>query len=253
MPETVLITGATGGIGRELALAYARPGCTLVLQGRDAARLDALARACADAGAATETRALDVRDVAALQTWLQELASRRAIDLAIINAGTINTLHGDKQAESWPDIERVLEVNVRAAFAAVSALLPHMERRGSGQIALVSSLLAYFGMPVAPAYSASKAALKVYGEALRRPMAARGVRINVALPGFVKTDMSDELRVPKPFMITARDAALRIQRGLSRNDARISFPFPLSLGCRILALLPVAVAQRVLALLDYRA
>ena len=250
-PEVVLITGATGAIGAALARAYAAPGRALVLQGRNESRLKEIARACEGLGAAVETQALDVRELPALAAWLEAVAARRAPDLAIVNAGSINVLRQGDGHEPWEAVERVLSVNVGAAIATVTALLPHMRRRRSGQIALVSSLLAWFGMPAAPAYSASKAALKTYGEALQGPLAREGIRVSVVLPGFVKSEMSDELRVPKPFMLSAAAAAARIKGGLERGEARISFPLPLAVGCRILAALPPAAAQRLLALLGF--
>ena len=250
-PQTVLITGATGAIGGALARAYAAPGRTLVLHGRNSERLQAIARACEGLGARVESRAFDVRDSVVLTAWLEDVASRLGVDLVIVNAGVINVLRPGEAREDREDAERVMDVNVGAALATVSALLPHMRKRGSGQIALVSSLLAWFGMPIAPAYSASKAALKSWGEALRGSLARAGIRVSVVLPGFVKSDMSDELRIPKPFMITAEDAARRIVRGLERNEARISFPFPLNLGCWFLSTLPPVLAQGILALLGF--
>jgi short-subunit dehydrogenase len=154
-PGTILITGATGAIGAALARAYAAPGRALVLHGRNEARLQDVVRECERAGAEVEARALDVRDLPALAAWLDDVASRRVVDLAVVNAGAIHVLEPGEAHEPWQEVERVLAVNVGAAIATVTALLPHMRRRGSGQIALVSSLLAWFGMPVAPAYSAS--------------------------------------------------------------------------------------------------
>jgi len=250
-PQTILITGASGAIGSALALAYAAPGRTLVLHGRNEARLQEVARACQKQGARIETRALDLQDTGALTAWLEELTSRQQIDLVIVNAGAINVLRPGVKEEAWQDIRRVYDVNVRAALATVTVLLPQMRARGSGQIALVSSLLAWFGMPVAPTYSASKAALKSYGEALRVSLAPDGIKVSVILPGFVKSEMSDELRLPKPFMVSAEDAARRIRRGLERDEARISFPFPLNLGCWFLSALPPALSQSILALLGF--
>jgi short-subunit dehydrogenase len=246
-----LITGATGAIGAALARAYAAPGRVLVLHGRNEARLGEIAGACRRLGAEVETKALDVRDLPALAAWLEDVGARRAPDLAIVNAGAINVLKPGEAHERREDAERVHAVNVDGAIATVTALLPHMKRRGSGQIALVSSLLAWFGLPVAPAYSASKAALKNYGEALVGPLAREGIRVSVVLPGFVQSDMSDELKVPKPFMLTADDAAARIKLGLERGEARVSFPLPLALGARLLAALPPALAGRALALLGF--
>ena len=156
------------------------------------------------------------------------------------------------RGEAWEDVKRIADINVRAVLATVTALLPYMLRRGSGQIALMSSLLAYVGMPAAPAYSASRAAVRIYGETVRAPLARHGILVNVVLPGFVKSDMSDQLPVAKLFMMSAESAARRIQRGLARNQARISFPWPLALACWSLSLLPPALSQRVLALLTAR-
>ena len=249
-PATVLITGATGAIGSALALAYAAPACTLVLHGRNAARLREVAQACEARGARAETMVLDLQDVSALIAWLEETGSRHVVDLAIVNAATIGIVRPGGRGEAWQDVRRIADVNVRAALATVTTLLPYMLRRGSGQIALMSSLVAYVGLPVAPAYSASRAAVRIYGETVRAPLARHGIRVNVVLPGFVKSDMSDRLPVSKLFMMSAESAARRIQRGLARNQARISFPWPLALGCWCLSFLPPALAQRVLALLE---
>jgi short-subunit dehydrogenase len=250
-PKTVLITGATGAIGAALARAYAAPGRALVLQGRNEARLKDLAAACESLGAEVEVKALDVRELPAIAAWLDDVASRRAVDLAVVNAGTINVLKPGETHERREDIERVFAVNLGAAIATVTTLLPHMLRRGTGQIALVSSLLAWFGMPVAPAYSAAKAALKNYGEALSVALGREGIRVSVVLPGFVQSDMSDELKVPKPFMITPEDAAARIKRGLEREQARISFPLPLALGSRLIAMLPSRAARTAISLMGF--
>jgi short-subunit dehydrogenase len=145
----------------------------------------------------------------------------------------------------------VIQVNIRAALATVCALVPAMRRRGAGQIALVSSIAAWHGVPLTPAYSASKAALKAYGEALRGALAPAGIEVNVVLPGFVRTAMSDKFPGPKLFMLSAEDAARRIVRGLARDRARISFPLLPSLFMRSLALLPAAAAQRILRSMGY--
>jgi short-subunit dehydrogenase len=113
-----------------------------------------------------------------------------------------------------------------------------MATRGYGQIALMSSLGAYVGMPISPAYNASKAALKVYGDGLRGWLAPQGVGVSVICPGFVESAMSDKYPGPRPFMLSAEHAAQIIRKGLADNRAVIAFPLPLAMTMRFLALLP---------------
>src|SRR5690606_32616370 len=133
------------------------------------------------------------------------------------------------------------------------SVLPAMRRRGTGQIALLSSLAAYFGLPSTPSYSASKAAVKAYGEALRGWLAPEGIRVNVIMPGYVRSPMCDDLPGPTPFLWSPARAARVIGRGLARDKARISFPFPLSLGCWFLAVLPARLSVYILGKLGYGA
>ena len=158
-PQTVLITGATGGIGGALVDVYAEPGNTLILQGRNAARLAELSAQCEARGARVLTRVLDVRNRDELSAWLREVCDQEAVNLVIVNAGVNTNIGPEGKGERWEDIEALIEVNVLAAMATVDAVLPSMRARGAGQIALISSLAAYFGLPVTPSYCASKAAV----------------------------------------------------------------------------------------------
>jgi short-subunit dehydrogenase len=250
-PSVVLITGASGGIGAALACAYAAAGRTLILQGRNPEKLAQVAEQCRRMHAEVVPLQLDVGDSPEVIEHLGMIADAHAIDLAIVNAGINRTLSTLGEIQSWTDTDAVISVNLRGSLATVSALLPAMRRRGRGQIALVSSLAAYVGMPAAPAYSASKAALKMYGDAMRDSLAAEGIAINVVLPGFVRTSMGEGFPGPHPFMLSPEEAARRIQRGLSRNAAHIAFPFPLSWGMWALSALPVPVAQGILRLLGF--
>lgn len=246
-----MITGATGGIGRALAELYATDGRTLVLQGRNASNMDQVASVCLQRGARVRLEAIELRDAAVLMQRLQALCALQPVDLAIVNAGVTSHIGADGQGEAWERVEAIVDINIRAAFATVQALLPSMRRRGKGQIALIGSLSAYFGLPVTPSYCASKAALKAYGESLRGWLAAEGIAVNVVLPGFVETAMSAVFPGPKPFMLRPDAAARVIARGLARNSARISFPFPLSWGMRWLAALPPDISLRLLCALGY--
>ncbi|MCP4337586.1 MAG: SDR family NAD(P)-dependent oxidoreductase [Desulfobulbaceae bacterium] len=251
LPRTVLITGATGGIGSALAKVYAEPGTTLILQGRNTIRLDELVELCQAKGARVLTRILDLRDRDELSAWLQEICIQEKLDLVIVNAGVNTNIGPEGAGERWEDVQTLIEVNVLAAMATVNAVLPSLRASGAGQIALMSSLSAYFGLPVTPSYSASKAAIKAYGEALRGWLAPEGIRVNVVMPGYVESRMCRDMPGPKPFLWPAEKAARAIKRGLARNQSRISFPFWLSSGSWWLSVLHPAVSARILRLLNY--
>lgn len=247
----VVITGASGAIGSALALEYAAPDVFLWLQGRRDEALKALAQQCEARGAEVGTAAFDLRDLAALREWAEQVVTRGAPDLLIVNAGLNTHIGPQGEPEPWEAVEALLDVNLKAAMVIVHALLPAMRAQGRGQIALVSSLAAYFGLPVTPTYCATKAGLKAYGEALRGWLAPEGIRVNVIMPGYVKSPMCDDMPGPKPFLWTPERAAKVIRRGLERNKARISFPFPLNWGAWWLAVLPASVSTRILRWLGY--
>ena len=246
--RSILITGATSAIGSALAWEYAAPGVMLYLHGRNAERLQEVAAACQVQGAQVDTTRLDVRDFTALRVWLEEL---EPLDLVIINAGMNTHIGPNGEPEPWDEVDALLDVNLKAAMVIAHAVLPAMRARGRGQIALVSSLAGYFGLPVTPTYSATKAGLKAYGEALRGWLAPEGIRVNVVMPGYVKSPMCDDMPGPKPFLWSPERAAKAIRRGLARDKARISFPFPLNWGTWWLAVLPAGLSSRIVRWLGF--
>ncbi|EXI68573.1 MAG: 3-oxoacyl-[acyl-carrier-protein] reductase FabG [Candidatus Accumulibacter adjunctus] len=244
----ILISGATSAIGSALGEVYAQPGVTLYLHGRNEAKLAEVADRCRAKGAEVQAQRLDLRDLIALRVWLESLAT---LDLVIVNAGMNTHVGPAGELEPWAEVDALLDVNLKAAMAIVHAVLPAMRARGSGRIALVSSLAAYFGLPVTPSYCASKAGLKAYGEALRGWLAPAGIQVNVIMPGYVRSPMCDEMPGPKPFLWSPKRAALAIRQGIERDKARISFPFPLNWGTWWLAVLPASLSTRIVRWLGY--
>ncbi len=227
LPRHVLITGASSGIGEALALAYARPGALLSLTGRDVGRLAAVAAAAEARGAHVRQAILDVRDVAATAEWAIAADQAQPADLLVANAGISGGTHGGP--ESAEQTRAVFAVNLDGVVNTVLPLVPRMMARGGGQIAIISSLAGHRGFPGAPAYCASKAAVKVWGESLRGELAASGVKVNVVMPGFVKSRMTDVNDFPMPFFMSAEKAAEIIRKGLARDRARIAFPWQTAL------------------------
>jgi short-subunit dehydrogenase len=243
-PRTILITGASSGIGEALAEAYAGPGVTLVLTGRDRERLDAVAARCAERGAAVRAATVDVADRAAMADWLALVDRETPVDLCIANAGISGGT--GRRGESEEQARRILAVNVDGVLNTIHPLIGPMRERGKGQLALVSSLAGLRGYPGAPAYCASKAAVKSYGESLRLDLRPAGIEVSVICPGFVKSRITDRNRFPMPFLMDANRAASIIRRGLERNRGRIAFPLPTYLMAWMVAMLPAALADALL-------
>lgn len=244
--RVILITGAGRGIGEALALEYAEVGVCLVLLGRNADNLQRIAQACQAKGAEVKVLQADVTKPDELRQKLFQLDDGAPVDLLVANAGVTSGLEAGKCTEAWDGVKAVAQTNFLGVLATVSPICERMVARQKGQVAIMGSLSAYRGLPSCPAYSAAKAGAEAYGFALRAELAAQNVQVNIISPGYVESPMSDKLTGPKPFLISAAHAARIIKKGLAKNKARISFPFPLNLGARALALLPDRFARLVL-------
>ncbi len=237
-PRHVLLTGASSGIGTALAEAYARPGVRLTLGGRNRERLEIVAARCRERGAEVETGAIDVDAHEAMRAWVEAADRIQPLDLVIANAGiSAGTGSG---AESDAQTRDIFATNLAGALNTLQPAAAAMQARGRGQLAVISSLAAFRGFPGAPAYCGSKAAVRVWAEAMRPHLAAQGIGINVVCPGFVRSRMTAVNDFPMPFLMDAEKAARIIQRGLARDTARISFPWPLAAAVWLLAALPPA-------------
>lgn len=243
--KNILITGASSGIGAALAEAYAAPDSRLVLIGRDDQRLETVAQSCEEKGATVIRALTDVRNRDSLSISLQEWDRVHPFDLVIANAGISGGI-GASGGEGAQQVRDIFSINIDGALNTILPLIPRMKERGRGQIALMSSLAGFRGMPQAPAYCASKATLRVYGEALRGELAPFGVKVNVICPGFVRSRITDANGFYMPFFMEAPAAARVIQKGLKNNRARIAFPFPMYMMAWLLSLFPPGMTDLLL-------
>ncbi|HUB64516.1 MAG TPA: SDR family NAD(P)-dependent oxidoreductase [Methylocella sp.] len=246
-PRSILITGASSGIGRALALTYARHGVFLALIGRDRERLEDIAAAARAQGAEVSLGQLDVRDQEAMARWITAADARHPFDLVIANAGITTGLAPGDLAEEPAAVRAILGINLIGVLNTVEPLLRPMGARGAGQIVFIGSIAGVRGLPYAPAYCATKAAVHAYSESLRGRMEARGVRVSLVIPGFVKTPLNESIETMKPLEISATQAAVRIQRGLKRGRAIIAFPRSLYCLARLSRVLPVRCVDKVMA------
>ncbi len=247
MSKTILITGASSGIGASLARVHARAGVTLLLWGRDPARLEETAAACRALGAQAETDAFDIRDIGTLTARLSAADAATPLDLVIFNAGLGGSVPGDALAEAPENSWAMAEVNFVAPVVGAALIAGAMARRGHGQIVLVGSIAEAFPLPQAPTYAATKAGLAMYAEALDLRMKKHGVAVTLVSPGFIDTPMSQQVTEPKPFMITADAAARIIARGIARRKRRIVVPWQFAAIRGVANLLPRALLRLILS------
>lgn len=237
-PPTVVITGASSGIGEALALRYARQGATLGLLGRSNNRLHRVADECRRLGATVQTASLDVRARSEMERWLQDFDSHTPIDILIANAGVMAGRPPETEIEPSALSYGLMEINVLGVLNSIHPVLPRMLARRRGRIGIVSSIAAFVPLPDAPSYCASKSAILSYGLALRNALRQSGIGVSVICPGYVMTPMMQQETGDKPFAIESGAAANAIVRGLRRDRPIIAFPFWFALLTRAGGLLP---------------
>jgi 3-oxoacyl-[acyl-carrier protein] reductase len=234
----VLITGAANGIGRATALKLARNGVRTGLIDIDSKGLESLANELQDAGATFVAQTADVSRRMPLRRAVKEIeAALGQVDVLVACAGfgTL-TLVPDLELDT---LRRTFEVNMFGVAESIQAVLPGMLSRGRGHIVGVASLAGYRGFPWMISYSASKAALIAYLEALRPGLARRGITVTTACPGFVRTAMSTGVPYKRKVkMIEPEQAALHLVRAILRRPRNCVFPWSMRMGLAILKLMP---------------
>jgi short-subunit dehydrogenase len=246
-PRSILITGASSGIGRALALVYAREGVALSLIGRDRERLEAVAAAAHAQGAEVNLGQLDVQDQDVMAQWIKAADARCPFDLVVANAGITTGLAPGDIAEEPDAVRAIIGINLIGVLNTVEPLIAPMSARRAGQIAFIGSIAGLRGLPYAPSYCATKAAVHAYSESLRGRLEASGVRVSLIIPGFVKTPLNDGIDAIKPLEMTCAKAAILIQRGLERGRAVIVFPRSLYLLARVSRVLPIRFVDKLMA------
>lgn len=245
----VLITGASSGIGRALALALAAPGVTLHLGGRDLERLESVAEACRAHGATALPQALTVTDAEAMQIWIEAAGP---LDLVIANAGisggTAEMLesHAQTRAIFATNLDGMLNTVLPAMH--VMATQPADAAGVRGRIAVVASIAAFLPGPGAPAYCASKAAVDSWVVGTAPAARRRGIHLTSLCPGFIATPMTATNPFPMPGIMSAERAAGIMLRAIQRKRTRCAFPVWMAAGARFADLLPAswreAIANR---------
>jgi short-subunit dehydrogenase len=233
-----MITGASSGIGRGLALELARRGARLGLVARRAAVLDEIVDEVQTSGTRAIPLAADVRDAPALRAAADRLRDEFGrIDLLIANAGIGTTADAAKMQPD--DIASVININVLGAANSVAAVVPEMVAQGSGQLVVISSLAAYRGLPKSAAYCASKAAVSAFFESVRLDLQPRGLTVTIIHPGFIKTPLTAGRHADMPFLMELDDAVKLIVRAIEKKKKSYAFPWQLASIVRLGIVMPI--------------
>jgi len=249
--KVVLITGASSGIGRALAVELGRHGAALALLARRAGNLREIAAEVEASGASALALPADVRDAEAVRAAAAQALERWGrIDVLIANAGMGSTLNvTDLRAD---EAAEVIIVNTIGAINSVAAVLPGMIARRAGHLVAISSLAAFRGLPKSGHYSASKAALSTFFESLRVDLRNTGIDVTTIHPGFIKTPMTAPRKARMPYLLEVDDAARRIIHAIETRQRTYAFPWQLAWMVRLLALLPDALYDPLMARVSYR-
>ncbi|RDI24311.1 NAD(P)-dependent dehydrogenase (short-subunit alcohol dehydrogenase family) [Pseudacidovorax intermedius] len=209
--QVALVTGAAGGLGRAIALAYAQHGARLVLSDRKGDGLREVAARCESLGTAVHTVAADLAETAQVQRLAEQAqAAFGRIDLLVCNAGMQGPA-GPLLAVPAEDWARVFQVNLASAHALCAALVPAMGARGHGRVVLMASIAALRGNGAIGLYGLSKAALAQMARNLAVEWSPRGVCVNAIAPGLIRTPLADGLMANAAFM-ARRLAATPLRR-----------------------------------------
>ena len=248
--KVVLITGASSGIGRALAVELARRSASVGLLARREAELLRVAEEVEKAGGRALVLKADVRDAEQVEAAVARAEGLwGGVDVLVANAGVAAVKSGGELSAG--EVADLITINFLGAVNAVTAVVPGMTRRGGGHLVAVSSLASYRGLPKSAAYSASKAAMSTFFESLRVDLRRSGVLVTTIHPGFIRTPLTAERKV-LPFLVEPDVAARKIVRAIEQGRKTYAFPWQLAGLARLGKLMPAALYDRIASRRDFR-
>jgi short-subunit dehydrogenase len=241
--KTIVITGATGGIGTALTNAYSVNNNNLGLIAREHKKLKELSETCSNKQANITYSGIDVRDSKLIKTWINDFDSKNPIDILIANAGVTCGLGENNSQELEQEAKRVADVNYQGTVNTISSILDKMIERKQGHIVIIASLAGLSALADMPSYSASKAAIIAYGHSIRQWLKPYNIHVTIICPGFITSPMSARHIGKKPFEMSAENAAVKIVKAINKKKKLYAFPFLLAAGTQACRLLPIFLSD----------
>jgi len=236
----ILITGASSGLGEELARQYATKDNELILLARREKKLFNLRSQLFEKAKSIDIIVADVTDFKPLQEKIKRVG---AVDIVILNAG-ISLGHSDN-IETIDEVKNLYDVNLLSNHAILEILLPKFVEQGYGKIVFISSLASLFSMPSSTIYSSSKRALNAYAEGIRYKYKKDGIKVINILPGFIKSELTDKNEFKMPFLLSTEDGVKKIKSAIEKNRRNTIFPLRFYLIIKFLNLLPSFLREKI--------
>lgn len=235
--RTVLITGASSGIGEEFAKQLADKGCRLILLARREDRLEKLVNSLPVHEQGHIYFKCDVGDYDQVKSCCEQILDQNILpDVLILNAGYSQKF--DVRSFKSEPVKRMMDVHFFGAIYFLEFFLPQMIERNSGHVVFMASLAGFRGMPKAGPYSAAKAALGVFLESLRVDLYQTNLNFTLLSPGFIETPLTTKNEFPMPFIMPLPKAVRKMIKGIERKKCEVHLPGALSIPAKMSRFLP---------------
>ena len=244
--KNIIITGASSGLGKALAIEYANKDTTLFLTGRNQSRLCITANACIKKGAKVFYKPINIKDREKLKNWINDINNDYRIDLVIANCG-ISGGTSKQNIENSEQVYDIFDTNIYGVLNTILPVINIMKKQKSGNIAIISSMASFLPLPSSPSYSATKVCIRYFGESLYNNLKNDNIHVSIICPGFIKTPLTDRNNFKMPFLMEVEKASKIIKNGIEKNKKLIIFPKIMYFLSKLIDILPNFIKDFILS------
>lgn len=242
MKKNIWIVGCSSGIGLQLLKLYLKNGHSVVASSRNANDSYELKQYLKDYKSTLKLVNLDVQNIDDIKEKTKEVFSHFiTLDLLIFNAGVYESMSSEQINIKY--VESMMDINYLGAVRLTKEVIPYFYKQDFGRFVFNGSLSSYFALPYSFAYSASKSALVSFAQSIQPELLQRNIETQIINHGFVKTRLTDKNDFEMPQLMSTKEAALNIYKGIQSNyKFEISFPFKMSFFLKLLNILPYKIS-----------